>query len=323
MCDPNTALGTIEAAAKATNTLGKIVEKIFGPSWKKKQVDADAYSAEVIMKMIRDNPDMEIIYDDSKLHIKKRNVIALANRADERKALEAVRQQYNLENVIGFAEGALNNKEKVNDKEIDEDFITRLFDIAKDANKREMQFIWGKILAQEVVEPGSFSLRTLEVVRNLNKLEEEVFHKVATVTLKSGRQYFLPANLDLTAKYEVDFNSLLILQECGLIQSFEALPLNINLGREGIVGLENNKSIIVVKRKGSGKSLFSVNAYKFTKAGQELLCVLTPRSEMKYAFEYGKYLQLANPDLSVNVYEVISKKDNGEIVFSDKPINFD
>ena len=113
MCDPNTALGTMEAAAKATNTLGKIVEKIFGPSWKKKQVDADAYSAEVIMKMIRDNPDMEIIYDDSKLHIKKRDVIALANRADERKALEAVRQQYNLENVIAFAEGALNNKEKI------------------------------------------------------------------------------------------------------------------------------------------------------------------------------------------------------------------
>ena len=186
-----------------------------------------------------------------------------------------------------------------------------------------MQFIWGKILAQEVVEPGSFSLRTLEVVRNLNKLEEEVFHKVAAVTLKSGKQYFLPANLDLTAKYGVDFASLLMLQECGLLQSFEALPLNVSLGREGIVGLENNGNIIVIKRNGSSKSLFSFNAYKFTKAGQELLRVLTPNSEKRYAFEYGKFLQINNLDLNVNAYEVISKKDNGEIIFSDKPINFD
>lgn len=323
MCDPNTALETINSTAKATTVLGKLLGKFFGPSWEKKQADAVDYTAKVILKLIRDNPDMDIIYDNGELSIKRHDAIALASRADEREAIESVRQQHNLESVIGVAETTLGDKVCVNNESVDEDFITRLFNIAKDANKREMQFIWGKILAQEVVEPGSFSLRTLEVVRNLNKLEEEVFHKVAAVTLKSGKQYFLPANLDLTAKYGVDFASLLMLQECGLLQSFEALPLNVSLGREGIVGLENNGNIIVIKRNGSSKSLFSFNAYKFTKAGQELLRVLTPNSEKRYAFEYGKFLQINNLDLNVNAYEVISKKDNGEIIFSDKPINFD
>ena len=42
--DPNTAMETIGAGAKAATKLGEIIEKVFGPRWTRKQADADAYA---------------------------------------------------------------------------------------------------------------------------------------------------------------------------------------------------------------------------------------------------------------------------------------
>ena len=54
--DPNTAMETIGAGAKAATKLGEIVEKVFGPRWTRKQADADAYSDQRKLQTIRENP---------------------------------------------------------------------------------------------------------------------------------------------------------------------------------------------------------------------------------------------------------------------------
>ena len=51
--DPNTAMETIGAGAKAATKLGEIVEKVFGPRWTRKQADADAYSDQRKLQTIR------------------------------------------------------------------------------------------------------------------------------------------------------------------------------------------------------------------------------------------------------------------------------
>ena len=69
--DPNTAMETIGAGAKAATKLGEIVEKVFGPRWTRKQADADAYSDQRKLQTIRENPDMEIVYVNGQINARE------------------------------------------------------------------------------------------------------------------------------------------------------------------------------------------------------------------------------------------------------------
>ena len=98
--DPNTAMETIGAGAKAATKLGEIVEKVFGPRWTRKQADADAYSDQRKLQTIRENPDMEIVYVNGQLNARERTPEALAYRAGQRMLSDAIREENNIENVF-------------------------------------------------------------------------------------------------------------------------------------------------------------------------------------------------------------------------------
>jgi len=61
-----------------------------------------------------------------------------------------------------------------NDKKFSWDWFVRFFEDAGNISDEKMQEIWAKVLAGEIKQPGSFSLRTLEVLRNLSSDEAEI-----------------------------------------------------------------------------------------------------------------------------------------------------
>lgn len=316
MCDPNTALETINSTVKATTVLGKLVGKFFGPLWEKKQADAVDYTAKVILKLIRDNPDMDIIYDNGELSIKRRDAIALASRADEREAIESVRQQHNLESVIGVAETTLGDKVCVNNESVDEDFITRLFNIAKDANKREMQFIWGKILAQEVVEPGSFSLRTLETVRNLSYRDAEIYQKIVPLVFNGARKKFIVSDDAMLTRYGVKYEDVLLLDDCGLMNSAGMLALTYGIEPNSEIYLHNDEYVILVKNTSASKINLSIGAYTLKGSGVELLKILYCDTNLNYIKDLVKYIKNKNSALEVTVHNIQKVNADGSFNYS-------
>ncbi|APO80190.1 DUF2806 domain-containing protein [Pseudomonas putida] len=59
-----------------------------------------------------------------------------------------------------------------------EDFVNRWKNEAKFISSNAAQAIWGRVLAQEVSSPGSISLRTLDVIRNISKIEAINFNNI-------------------------------------------------------------------------------------------------------------------------------------------------
>ena len=320
MHDLQTVMDTLKESAGAIKKVGSIAEKVFGAKWRKAQADADAYAIDTIADTMRRNDDMKITYNNGAVSIEKKELDRLLDNAINREIGEKVKQQENLEAVLAHMLEELKNFKNISDEPVDEDFVDRLVENAKRANKKEMRFIWSKILAQEVVEPGSFSLRTLEVVRNLNQEEAKIFQRVAAIVLKRGRHYFLPAKQELTNKYGVNFETFLAMEECGLLQSYEALPLNFNIGANDKIGLESNEQVIVITNGSEVNRLLSVEAYKFTQAGQELLNILIPDSEIKFIFEYASFLRNSNPNMKIEVYKILDRKDNRDIIYSKEPM---
>ncbi len=139
------------------------------------------------------------------------------------------KRQSNIGQVLTKAALELEGKE-VADHEPDHDWTARFFNDVQDVSSEEMQQLWGKILAGEVERPGSTSLRTLSILKNLDQPTANTFQRLcsACVLLKPDDASFFDARVpslggnageNVLGKYGFSFDVLNALNEYGLIIS--------------------------------------------------------------------------------------------------------
>ncbi len=148
------------------------------------------------------------------------------DRTLARVSYQEVKKQINTENIIQHAAEELRDKETVSDEKVDEDWISRFFDIGGNVSSEDMQILWGKVLAGEVMKPGSYSLRTLEALKNFSKEEAEVFAKVAQAAIRAADDsFFIPELKDdyLKSEFGITFGDMMLLRTIGIIT-----PTNIS-----------------------------------------------------------------------------------------------
>ena len=170
----------------------------------------------------------------------------------------------------------------VDDKRVDDDWITRFFSIVKDINSEEMQCIWGKILAGEVRKTGSFSLRTLEAVRNLSKDEAALFQKLVPFVLKYEEDgitdYFVLSNEnaenDISYRYGFDYSDMVKLEEAQLVSADTAVAIYVDVHPDKESVIEGFNSVIICKNHGEEQITLSQNAFFLTAIGAELLPIV-------------------------------------------------
>ncbi|MGK4001151.1 DUF2806 domain-containing protein [Sorangium sp. So ce1036] len=100
----------------------------------------------------------------------------LATRSEARLRYQEAKRQLNIERVVNIAFSELPPEGQ--DEAVDDDWIARFFEWVKDISNEDMQKIWGKLLAGEVARPRRFSLRTLDILRNLSTDEANLFKSV-------------------------------------------------------------------------------------------------------------------------------------------------
>ena len=106
---------------------------------------------------------------------------------NQRIQFQEEKRQSNIGQVVTKAALELEGKE-VRDHEPDHDWTARFFNDVQDVSSEEMQQLWGKILAGEVESPGSTSLRTLSILKNLDQSTANTFQRLcsACVLLKTS-----------------------------------------------------------------------------------------------------------------------------------------
>ena len=65
----------------------------------------------------------------------------------------------------------------------DFDWFLRFFESASNVSNEDMQKLWATILAGEVTNPGSFSLRTLDTVYNMSQNEAMIFLEATKIII--------------------------------------------------------------------------------------------------------------------------------------------
>lgn len=123
----------------------------------------------------------------------------LFHRTLTRQSLQGMGYQKNIEAITQSAMKALPGD--VNDEPVDDDWLTYFFDKCKTVGDENMQMIWSRILAGEVSKPGSYSLRTLNSIRLLDKQEAEIFTNFCGYVCSNKDGYHRMLITDATESY--------------------------------------------------------------------------------------------------------------------------
>ncbi|SOD90159.1 DUF2806 domain-containing protein [Spirosoma fluviale] len=152
-------------------------------------------------------------------------------------AHQQLRKFANLDKVIETAFEQLEQQEDtISDKPVDEDWTNRFINYASDVSNEEIQRLWGKVLAGEISRPESYSLRTLEFLRSVSKVEAEIINDMAKASLSMNDMAFLPGKVgDYKSDHysKLSYRDLINLETNGLIYTQETL-INLSVSRTSL-----------------------------------------------------------------------------------------
>lgn len=237
---------------------------------------------------------LALVCEKEKLEFK--DVSDLSDRLIESKHYQERLEQRNVENVIASSIEYMGDQ--VSDEEVDIDWRTRFFKKARDISHVEMQKVWGKILAGEVSKPGSFSVRTLELLSNLNQQEAELFRKVSSYVCMDNGCIFLRQRKRGGSGFSdlISYKDLLDLKDCGVLLSSEFMTLTFELEAKEEDALIYKNGRMIFTNLSDRKIQVSTDIICLSKSARELL----PLVETDYwDHEYFSLLRDLYPALNI------------------------
>jgi hypothetical protein len=254
------------------------------------QSDSEVSRLNKLIEALEKNQKLipSISYKDENLTIpaKQELEMSLQERTERRTRFQNERKQLNLESVSSYAVSELLDDPEIEDKfeetPIDEDWILRFFRNAEDVSNEDMQRLWGKILAGEVKKPKSFSLRTLDFVRNLSQREAAIFEKMGQFAIHHGEKVLLANFSSWDFSPDSDYPHLLeimLAKEIGLIHND---LIKVVLLEEDLATFRYQGHAVVLHHTETAE----LDVLFFTSIGAELLKLLPERFHPNYIADF-------------------------------------
>ena len=223
------------SVAKLVNTVGKQLGLYLDAGNTRRKVKKEASAAVIEAKSEAEVAAIEAKSEGEVAVIKLQNRLViqeLEDRANERVKSRELQRQENLESMT--AQAAQLMPEDVSEQPVEPDWVAEFLNNSQDVSDEQMQSVWARILAGEVTKPGSFSRRTLAVVRTMSKLDADLFTRFCILVWEYeqhvGRRSILPlfpfTALPNFPGIELDIEALTRLEAMGLIK-FETRAANV------------------------------------------------------------------------------------------------
>lgn len=228
----------------------------------------------------------------------------------------------NFAEAVNYAAKELENcnEDDASKDNVDFDWVMRFFDAVGNISNKDLQSLWGKILAGETRRPGVCSLRTLDIVRNLTQTEAETFNKLCRYVVQSGDCSFIMNNGFL--EYDgINAESKACIERANLVYSKHVVPLI----ECGLLSVDNklaykfetdeallmiSKSIMCMVKDETKENYLSIEPYFLSTSGMELFNIIrdTPSfiEDREYIICCYKELKQLNPQLTVSAYNILA-----------------
>lgn len=289
------------------NAVSGAIGKVYEPHYKKRMADAEAYEIEKIGNTIRANCDMPIVYNpDGTLQIDTSDYECLIKRTGLRLAFQEVKKQENIESVVDSAYQLLEQEETVSNEPVDNGWMIRFMNSVGDISNKELQELWGKILAGEIKQPHSISLRTLNIISNLSRQDAELFMKYCPFVLLDDEKSacIIREDKETMQKYDMKYNDILKLDECGLLSS-NAFIYSTTTDITETTTIFHGEGFKITATPTNDHPDISVGIFPLSESGKELYQVVKNTANRNYINEVTEKLkkQYANYDIDLQFTE--------------------
>lgn len=311
----------VQPANKLIDAVAGAIGKAYEPRHIRKMADAKAYEIKTIGDELRNNADLPIVYDTSgEFSVDISDYEALAKRAGRRIAYQEVAKQENIETIVDAAYDSLQGVQEVAEGEISREWMHRFIDAAGDISTEELQKIWSKVLAGEVLEPSSFSLRTLECLRNLDVRDANLFEQLCKFVISNR---FVINDNDFLRKHGMPYDFILRLDESGLLNSSGTIFFHKEISKEPELILDFGDYILMAISEENRK--FTLQEFPLTAAGRELSMIVGSKMDLDLIKEICQVAVKNNSKINLSLHKVNYREedsinyDNNPIVFMNTP----
>ena len=276
-------LGLEQPLTKLLETVACGIGKLYEPIHIKRIAKAQAKEIELISEAVCSHANLPINYENGTLSINTQDANDLVFRAQNRFLFQEMKKQQNIEAVVANAYTELENIDAVSDTPVDIDWVNEFFNAVANVSSEQMQQLWGKLLAGEIEQPGSFSLRTLETLKKLSKEEAHIFEEISPFVLKcKGDQeesffdfFLMPdAEASLLSKYGIPFSKIMILSEAGIMRENLQIVFRLDINANDFAVIEGMHKDIEIKNLEDKSISLEHFAYFLTESGKELLPIV-------------------------------------------------
>jgi uncharacterized repeat protein (TIGR03899 family) len=270
---------------KLISVVSKGIGTLYKPRAIKKEADAEAYKIEVIerakSKALAEGKEIEAeTYD----------------RIQERLSYKEFRRQSNIDNIYEMASAQLASDSFISEESVDEDWSTRFFNIVEDISDEDMQKLWSQILAGEVKRPKSYSLRTLELLKNISKEEANIFMRIANffISIKDVSFLFKGKNHELSEQFNIQYQDIYKLIEIGLLQSGDLINYSLPQNTvDDTYAFVSGKTVVIVEKKANSLDVH-IPIHILTNPGNEILKLVSQTPQFKYLNFFANYIKKEN-----------------------------
>jgi hypothetical protein len=208
--------------------------------------------------------------------------------------LDGVRRDVNVARALLHAEDVLrDDPQPPPAATADRDWLLRWRDAAGQVSTEDLQALWGRVLAEEVKQPGSVSLRTIEFLRSLSRLEAERIAELSSCLLSDalfmaeGENRYPPG---------FSFGALLELQQLGLLaglgNDLEVELKSQNRGTYSVPLLGQRKLLLLTHPDPS--FVLHARLVKVTRIGKEVFELCRTGDNVEHIRAVGRTLQRGN-----------------------------
>ncbi len=232
-------------------------------------------------------------------------------------------EYYKAKNFLAVAEKADEYYSKMPQKEkvdrYDFDWFIRFYESVGNISDEEMQDLWAKILAGEICKPLTYSLRTIDVLKNLSKADAELFEEVCAHSIFSDGIWFLPRYQNYLDSAGIIYLKIMQLCELGLLYNSDSIVFNIKRTANEDVLLVFKDLVLTYDSNDENLSGFTIEHYPFTQVGKEIASLRELFANEERFLIFANEVKKSAPKARIEVHRITSRNDNG-IEYDDKDL---
>jgi len=149
---------------------------------------------------------------------------------------------------------------------LDFDWFFRLYNDAGYVSDDYLKKIWAKLLCNEVGRETSYSYKTIDVLKNMNKEDAQLFEEICCHSFRADSTVFLPSYDDYLLMTKIQHDDLIKLSEYGLIHIDRSIELTVDTSYHDEMLF--NSQVAIVFPKGDIK--LNIPQFKFTSVGNDI-----------------------------------------------------